>query len=112
LTISSPVTIVSPWSSTWYRTAWIGGRSARRSVTLLTDPDSGDHRRYYSDSEGTNEGISAEQRAPAEQAIRQDRSRAVESGAGPLCIQPPEQPRAMIIIGAEHHARFPAATAR
>lgn len=80
--------------------ALLAARAAKRPVVLVTDLESGDQRLEYGDEidAGTEDPTAVECR----QALRDDRSRTVETPDGTLFFQVFNSPLRMLVVGAVH----------
>ena len=80
-------------------------RADKRPVALVTDLRSGDQTLVYSSNNNGLSGVSTDLIEAAQTALRDDRSRPVETDAGRYFIQVHNPPPRLVIVGAVHIAQ-------
>ena len=80
-------------------------RADKRPVALVTDLGSGDQELVYSRNNNGLPGVSPVLIEAAQTALRDDRSRPIETGAGRYFIQVHNPPLRLFIVGAVHIAQ-------
>jgi len=80
-------------------------RADKRPVALVTGLESGDQRLVYSRNNNGLDGISSDLIEAAKTALRDDRSRPIETDAGRYFIQVHNPPLRLFIVGAVHIAQ-------
>ncbi len=80
-------------------------RADKRPVALVTDLETGDQTLVYSRNNSGLSGVSTDLIEAAQTALRDDRSRPVETDAGRYFIQVHNPPPRLFIVGAVHIAQ-------
>jgi len=80
-------------------------RADKRPVALVTDLGSGDQTLVYSSNNNVLSGVSTDLMEAAQTALRDDRSRPIETDAGRYFIQVHNPPPRLVIVGAVHIAQ-------
>jgi len=80
-------------------------RADKRPVALVTDLGSGDQTLVYSSNNNVLSGVSTDLMEAAQTALRDDRSRPIETDAGRYFIQVHSPPPRLFIVGAVHIAQ-------
>ena len=80
-------------------------RADKRPVALVTALESGDQALVYSSNDNGLEDFSSDLIEAAQTALRDDRSRPIETGAGRYFIQVHNPPLRLFIVGAVHIAQ-------
>ncbi len=80
-------------------------RADKRPVALVTDLESGEQSLVYSSNNSDLSGVSPDLIEAAQTALRDDRSRPIETDAGRYFIQVHNPPLRLFIVGAVHIAQ-------